>query len=173
MAKKIDLLDQPATQSGFAELVGVSQQAISDKIEKAGLRAGGTYRQWLVSYCEHFRQLAAGRGAADDQANAARAKTRESTANAQLKELLFQREVGNLVPVDELEPLLESWAVTARSEMTYAIDKLIAAIQSKHNIEVEQGLIDDTLGAAFTSIAGYPSNLAGITEPGGDEVAAT
>lgn len=173
MAKKIEFLDQPATQKGFADLVGVSQQAVSDKVEKAGLRTGGTYRQWLVSYCEHFRQLAAGRGAADDQANAARAKTRESTANAQLKELQFHKEVGTLVPVEDLEPLLESWVVTARSETTYAVEKLVAAIQSKHNIEVEQVLIDDTLGAAFTSIAGHPRNLGGVAGSGSEEVATT
>lgn len=55
-----DFLDQRATQSGFARLVGVSQPSIHYHVGRA-LHMGETYRTWLLAYCEHLRYEAAGR----------------------------------------------------------------------------------------------------------------
>ena len=111
-----------------------------------------------IAYIRDLREKAAGRGG-EDQEILTRARFRDANASAQLKELQFHKEVGDLVPVSEIEPMLESWAVTARSETTHAVEKIIAAIQSQHGIEVEQDLIDEQLGAAFTAIADYPKNI--------------
>ena len=167
-----DFLDQPATQTGFAQLIGMSQQAVSKQVEKGVLLPGKTNREWLHDYCDRLRDEAAGRGG-DEQATLTKSRTREAQANAQLKELQFHKEVGDLIPASEIEPLLDSWAVTARSETTHAVEKIIAAIQSQHGIEVEQDLIDEQLGAAFTAIADYPRQLAGDADAGGQEVGAT
>ena len=55
-----DFLDKRATQSGFARLVGVSQASIWKHVGRS-LHMGGTYRTWLLAYCEHLRFEAAGR----------------------------------------------------------------------------------------------------------------
>ncbi len=167
-----EFLDQAATQTGFAQLIGISQQAVSKQVEKGVLSPGKTNREWLVDYCDRLRDEAAGRGG-DDQATLTQARTRDALANSQLKELQFHKEVGDLVPVSEIEPLLDSWSVTARSEMTHAVEKIIAAIQSQHGIEVEQDLIDGHLGAAFSAVADYPRQFAGDADQGEQQVEAT
>ncbi len=164
-----DFLDLPATQTGFALLIGMSQQAVSKQVEKGVLLPGKTNREWLHSYCDRLRDEAAGRGG-DEQATLTKSRTREAQANAQLKELQYHREVGDLVPVSEIEPLLDSWAVTARSETTNAIEKIIAAIQSKHGIDVDQALIDGQLDVAFCAIADYPKQFAGDAVEGGGKI---
>lgn len=167
-----DYLDQPATQTGFAQLIGMSQQAVSKQLEKGVLTPGKTNREWLHEYCNRLRDEAAGRGG-NEQETLTRSRTREAQANAQLKELQYHKEVGDLIPATEIEPLLDSWAVTARSETTHAVEKIIAAIQSQHNIEIEQDLIDEQLGAAFAAIADYPKQFASDAVEGGEEVATT
>jgi phage terminase Nu1 subunit (DNA packaging protein) len=49
------------TQAQFAELVGVSQQAISALVNRGILSSGDTGAQWLRVYCENLREQAAGR----------------------------------------------------------------------------------------------------------------
>jgi len=56
-------LDTPCTQAAFGELIGVGQPAVSDMISREVLTPGDTARQWLLAYCAHMREQAAGRGA--------------------------------------------------------------------------------------------------------------
>ena len=53
---------QVLTQAEFGELVGISQQAVSDLQAREVLRPGGTAGAWLSAYCSHLREVAAGRG---------------------------------------------------------------------------------------------------------------
>lgn len=61
----IDLAEKP-TQQGLADIVGVSQQAISDAFVRGVLPRGGSYRDCLIAYCAHLRGVAAGRSADGD-----------------------------------------------------------------------------------------------------------
>lgn len=54
------------TQAQFAELVGVTQQAVSALIGRGVLIAGDTAGQWLLDYCENLREQAAGRASMGD-----------------------------------------------------------------------------------------------------------
>ena len=54
------------TQGQFAELVGVTQQAISDLVNRGTLRRGDTAGAWLISYCANLREQAAGRASTGD-----------------------------------------------------------------------------------------------------------
>lgn len=56
----IDFLDTQATQSDFARLVGISQNAVWKHVGRS-LHMGETYRTWLLAYCEHLRYESAGR----------------------------------------------------------------------------------------------------------------
>jgi len=165
-------LDIPANQSLFGRLVGLSQPAIKSHIDKGVLVDNGTLLDWLRQLLTHYREQAAGRSG-DDQMNLSRARIREAEANAQLKELQFFKEVGALVPLESIEPTLEQWAVVARSEIGYAVDKIITGIHSQHNIEVDQGLIDAALQNAFNAISDYPKNLVEVGGESGNEMVAT
>jgi hypothetical protein len=155
-------LDQAPSQQTFATLVGISQQRVSKLIADGVLSRDGSLRDWIAAYCESLRQEAAGRGG-DDQSSLASARAEQARTDAQLKKLQYHREIGNLVPVEELEPLIANWAATARSEVRYAGEKLLAHIRSAHDIEVGDDLLDEFLTPAFKAIADWPS------VQGGDE----
>ena len=60
-------LDQAITQAEFAELMGVSQQKVSQLLGDDILSASGTCRTWIQNYCHRLREQAAGRlGAGGD-----------------------------------------------------------------------------------------------------------
>jgi phage terminase Nu1 subunit (DNA packaging protein) len=54
-------LGRPMKQAAFGELVGVSQQAVSEFIKAAALGPGATCGEMLLAYCERLREMAAGR----------------------------------------------------------------------------------------------------------------
>jgi terminase small subunit / prophage DNA-packing protein len=61
----IDLSHQ-LSQTAFGELVGISQQAVSDLIARGVLAVGSSGGAWLLAYCSHIREIAAGRATNGD-----------------------------------------------------------------------------------------------------------
>lgn len=59
-------LSQPMTQTAFGDLVGISQQAVSDLVRRDVLSTGDAAGIWLHAYCAQLREQAAGRAAAGD-----------------------------------------------------------------------------------------------------------
>lgn len=160
------------TQVEVAAHLDMSERNVRDVLNALQIDwRESTIEKIRVSYIRDLRGKAAGRGG-NNQESLTCARIRESTISAQLKELQFHKEVMDLVPAVEIEPLLDSWAVTARSETTHAVEKIIAAIHSEHGIEVDQDLIDEQLGAAFKTIADYPKQFAGDPGESGKEVGA-
>lgn len=58
-------LTQQVTQTTFGELVGISQQAVSDLMARGVIVQGQAAGEWLKAYCAHLREVAAGRLAGD------------------------------------------------------------------------------------------------------------
>lgn len=54
-------LDAPCLQSDFGVMVGISQQAVSTHASSGLLKPGAPLREWLLAYCDHLREQAAGR----------------------------------------------------------------------------------------------------------------
>lgn len=154
-----EYLDKQATQTGFGDLVGVSQQAISKLVAKGVIPQAGTYRQLLIVYVDHLRQVASGR---EEEARLTAARIREAEANADLKELQFVERLGAVVEVDAIAPALAGWAVRARTAIVAAGDRIRDAIESKHGIEIEDGIITEPLRAALEDVADYPTDLGGF-----------
>ena len=164
-------LDDKATQTGFAALVGVSQPAINARINAGALQSGGTYRQWLIEYCEKLRVEAGGRGG-DEASTLARARTKESLIKTRKLELEYYKEVGLVVPVEVLEPVLSEWASFAQSEVTNCVARLVVGIESQHKIEIDQEAVDNGIRPALSNIAGYAAHLEKVIGARGDELAA-
>lgn len=55
-----ELYETP-TQQGFGDVIGVGQSAVSEMVARGILRAGGTGAEWILDYCTHMREVAAGR----------------------------------------------------------------------------------------------------------------
>lgn len=93
------------TQTQFAELVGVSQQAISSLVGRGVLNSGDTGAVWLKHYCENLREQAAGRASMGDldlvQERARLAK--EQADRVEMQNQISRKEVA---PVNLLEVVL-------------------------------------------------------------------
>lgn len=146
-------LDEVATQVRFAALVGVSQQAISDKVMAGVLTSGGTLRDWLLAYCERLRLEASGRSG-DDNQSLTRARTREAEASAELKQLQIMEKSGTLVSRAEIEPRMNAMVTAARTELLTLPDKLVSEIKALHGIDVDPSLIEDRIHEALNHLAG-------------------
>lgn len=59
--KVLPYLDAPISQAEFAQMVGVSEASISSRVSSGVLVRGETAHEWLIAYCEHLRDQAAGR----------------------------------------------------------------------------------------------------------------
>lgn len=60
--KVLPYLDAPISQAEFAQIVGVSEASVSARVSSGVLVRGDTAHEWLIAYCEHLRDAAAGRG---------------------------------------------------------------------------------------------------------------
>lgn len=148
-------LDAKATQVEFSALVGVSQQAISKHVENGTLRKGQSFRDWLKIYTVKLRDEAAGRVVTDQRAELDRAKTREALANAQSKELALYREYQLILEKSQVMEAMSAWIALAKSEYTNSIEKILAMLESRHNITIERTDIDGITDAAMRTIGDF------------------
>ncbi|WP_312426069.1 hypothetical protein [Comamonas jiangduensis] len=54
-------MDAHISQAEFAQMVGVSEASISKRVSDGVLTRGECAHAWMVAYCEHLRDQAAGR----------------------------------------------------------------------------------------------------------------
>lgn len=59
--KILPYLDAHISQAEFAQIVGVSEASISKRVSDGVLTRGECAHAWIVAYCEHLRDQAAGR----------------------------------------------------------------------------------------------------------------
>lgn len=162
--------DAKASQTAFAQMVGVSQQAISQLKNKSVLPEDGTFRDWLVSYCDRLRNEAAGR---EQDNRLSDVRIRETEMSANLKELEYLKQLGKIIMADDLSPLMTAFCSAVQFNVMAAQERIIEAIESKHSITVDDDDIGKPLRAALESvISGSRELIARISSgDGGDEAA--
>ena len=96
-------IDTTCTQAQFGELVGISQPAVSDLLTREVIQPGATAGAWLIDYCAHLREQAAGRGADGELAFQRSELARVSRERAEIKLALERREYA---PVSLIEQVL-------------------------------------------------------------------
>ena len=157
-----------ATQKEIANHLDMSDRNLREVLAKLKIKSSKESLDNIrITYIRHLREQAAGRGG-DNQVKLTSARAQQAISDARLKDLTYFEKVGALVSVEAIEPMLESWAVNARSEIQYAIEKVVTAIQSQHNIEINQELIDNEFANAFRTIGGYPQNFDDSNDEGGE-----
>jgi len=94
------------TQKVFGEIVGISQPAVSDLIKRGILTDGDIASNWLIAYCSHLREQAAGRAGSDGSLDLVSERAR--LAKEQADKVAFQNAItrNQLAPVDLLEEVL-------------------------------------------------------------------
>jgi phage terminase Nu1 subunit (DNA packaging protein) len=107
------------TQAAFGEMVGVSQQAVSEFFRVAALGPGLSGAETLIAYCERLREVAAGRGSAEvgglDLVQERAALAREQRLGYEIKNAVAR---GEFAPIALLAEVLAmaSQAVVERFE---------------------------------------------------------
>jgi len=151
-------LNSKAMQGRFADVVGVSQQAISKQIEKGFLKKDQTYRTWFKSYCENLRTQAAGRGG-DEQQTLTKARTEEAEIKTAKMRLEFHTDLGTVISTEEAASVISLWARQANTDYTQGIHKLISEIQNRHKIKINTKLVEDIVTPTTERIKGHAEKL--------------
>ncbi len=163
-----------ASQSEFARMIGISQQAVSKLQGNGIIEKGQTYDAWLNAYLERLRSEAAGR-LQDERLSSAR--IRETEMNANLKEIEFHDKLKNIIWRDDLLPLLDALVSSVQFNVMSAKERIIEAIESKHSITLDDESVSEPLRSALESVASSKGELArmlhGFVEELGTESTST
>lgn len=98
-----------ATQKQFGELVGISQQAVSELIARGVLSEDASLGAWLLAYCGNLREVAAGRAALGDL-DLAGERARLASEQADRIAMQNAQTRGELAPVALIEEVLAKCA---------------------------------------------------------------
>lgn len=94
-------LDTPATQQQIAELIGVTQQAVSEMMGRGVMAPGLSLRGALMAYTNHMRLMAAGR-----DGDLARERAELTRVQRERQEIKLALERDEAAPVAVIEQVL-------------------------------------------------------------------
>ncbi len=144
-------LTSSCKQSEFGLMIGVSQQAVSDMVGRRVLTPDGSCGQWLIEYCGHLREQAAGRQT-DGVMNLATERARLSRAQAEIAEMTLAEKRGSLVPIALIEPKLKAAAIAARVFLEQQPAPLALRLEGL-NCQARETLLAETFDAFLKRIA--------------------
>lgn len=161
-----DLLKSKATQATFAELVGVSRQAIQKQASRLGLKTGGTHAEWLRIYCEHLRTEAAGRGG-DAMGDLTRQRISESEQKTLAMQLDNLVKLGELVSVEDMRRVFDEFSALVPATYNGAAETILESIESRHSITLDDELVHAPIRTAGERLAGAARKLGERLREGG------
>lgn len=146
-------LSMKMSQAQFGELIGVSQQAVSDLMTRGVLSAGAAGSVWLREYCSHIREMAAGRASVGDLDLAAE---RARLAKEQADKIAM----ANQVTRKELAPsyLLEEILAKAGARAAAILDTIPGMIKRR-----VPSLTADDVSAIAREVAKARNIAAGVS----------
>jgi phage terminase Nu1 subunit (DNA packaging protein) len=153
----VDRLERVLTQTVFGELVGISQQAVSDLMDRGVIAAGDTAGAWLRAYCEHLRKVAAGRDPDGDLARERARLAKESADRVAMQNAEKRRE---LVPIELLTDALASVA----RQLATRLDTIVPTLRKR-----VPDLSHDALQLIETTLAEGRALAAGVTLESADD----
>lgn len=115
-------LELPCTQAAFGALVGISQPAVSELMAKGVIAQGQPAGVWLLAYCGHIREMAAGR---DPDGQLAEQRTR--LAREQADRVAMQNAISrrDYMPVQLLEEVLAAVSRRAATQLDSLLPELL------------------------------------------------
>lgn len=156
-------LDKKATQATFAGLIGIARQGVGDLVTRSILKEGGSYREWLLTYCARMREQAAGRAErapAATEEELATEKLRLTKAQADKTEHEAEKErLGvevlrkSLIPAEEVEREWTDILAAVRAKMLTIPSKGASlVIAAKSRIEAE-GILKSLVWEALAELS--------------------
>lgn len=147
------------TQEDIGRHLDLSQSAVSRLLKTLGLDGqNASLDEIRRAYLRHLREQAEGRApTSQDELN--RAKIREASANAELKELAFAEQAATLVPVAEFRDLMNTWATFGKAEAAAHFQQLVETIEQRYGVTVDPALIDERLAGVNKTLDDWPRPL--------------
>lgn len=160
-------LDAPCTQAAFGELIGVGQPAVSDMVSRQVLRPGDTARQWLLAYCAHVREQAAGRGADGELAFQRSELARVSRERAEIKLAKERGEYAEVALIEQVLATVGRGIVGALEPLHVTLHRQCPALtpEDLKLIQTEVARACDLAASASLALLDVPDEDA---EPGAD-----
>ncbi len=110
-----------ATQAECARMIGLSERRFRELLDEGVLqrRSAGKYKfeEIVPAYCAHLREIAAGRGGQDAQAQKAVDDARRAKVMADRAELEYAELKGELVPAEQVADTLHAAVQIFRTRM--------------------------------------------------------
>lgn len=151
-------LDDKATQTSFANLVGCSKQAIQKHAQRIGFPRGGSLGDWLKIYCDHLRNEA-GRQGGESAGELAKQRILESRQKTLAMSLDNMEKLGHLVSTDDMAAVFGEFATAVPISINSAAERILSGLESKHAITIDDELVHGPLRAAAERMAGLARKL--------------
>lgn len=146
-------LNSVITQKQFADLIGVSEPAVSGMVRAGIIAPGETAGRWLHSYCGHIREQAAGRATLGDL-DLATERARLAKEQADRVAMLNAERRGELAPVADMEMVL----ATTGAKVGKILDAICGLIRRR-----VPGIGSDVVEAVAADIAKCRNMAASMT----------
>ena len=137
-------LDSSLSQTDFAELIGVSKEAVSKRVRSGALTEGASCRTWLDEYLTLLREEASGRSH-ENKFDAKHWAAEERKQNALFKEQARLIQAGDLVTVESVAVPLENFAHSINKGLMQVGREQTIAIRSKYEIDLDAEVIEKPL----------------------------
>ena len=140
-------LTEPCTQQQFGDLVGISQQAVSDHLASGEMQPGQTAAEWLLDYCEHLREQAAGRGA---DGELARQRTIATQISRERNEIQLAKDRREYAAVNLLEQIIAHVSSQIRDHLQALVVQLKMRCPhlSAEDLKIAETIVFETLNLA-------------------------
>lgn len=156
-------LDTTCTQAQFGELVGISQPAVSDLLTREVIQPGATAGAWLIDYCAHLREQAAGRGADGELAFQRSELARVSRERAEIKLALERRDYAAVALIEQVLATVGRSVAGVLEPLHATLHKRCPALTAE-DLKIIQGEVSKACDLAVTaSLANLDANDAADT----------
>ena len=140
-------LAESCTQQQFGDLVGISQQAVSDHLASGEMQPGQTAGEWLLDYCEHLREQAAGRGA---DGELARQRTIATQISRERNEIQLAKDRREFCAVTLIEQIIAHVSSQIRDHLQALVVQLKMRCPhlSAEDLKIAETIVFETLNLA-------------------------
>ena len=129
--------DQPCTHEAFAEVVGISQQQVTELVGRGVLRDGATAHDWLVAYTARLREEALSRNPAQ-----VRERARLERLKADHQAMINDDMKRRVVPRELLELLIARAAADVQRVLDQLPERIHARLKAP-DPALEQLILDE------------------------------
>lgn len=122
-------LNTTSTQAEFGAIVGIGQPAVSDLLSRGVIQPGHTAGQWLIDYCAHLREQAAGRGADGELAHQRSELARVTKERADIKLALERKDYAAVSLIEQVLATVGRSIAGVLEPLHVTLHKLCPALQ--------------------------------------------